>query len=248
MTSTEKAVTRTAAADPYPAGAWEFTADVANVFDDHVVAHLPHYAEFQESVAVLSDWLVPHGGIVADLGASTGRTAEMIQRRSPHREIVFHLYDEQPRMNVRARERLKAAGAARFQTHTADVITEPLAHGGANLTLALFTLQFHAARDRARILDAARRAAAEDGALLLAEKIRPADPLWAEVAAELTAEWKLAHGVTAEEVRAKARSIRGVLLPRRLADVEEELCCAGWARPEVLFRWHSWVLIGAHAR
>jgi len=70
-------------AETFGVGAWQFTPEVADVFDDHVRASVPHYDVIQDLVAECADWLVPAGGLVADLGAATGVTARRIAARSP---------------------------------------------------------------------------------------------------------------------------------------------------------------------
>ena len=92
-------------AEQFTTGGWQFTPEVADVFPEHVRASVPFYDEIQGLIAEASDWLVPHGGHVADLGASTGNTCRAIAGRHPDRDICFDLYDESEAM-------LKHAGTA----------------------------------------------------------------------------------------------------------------------------------------
>lgn len=235
-------------AERFEAGGWEFTPEVTEVFDDHVRASVPFYDAIQDLVAETSDWLCPAGALVADLGASTGTTVERIIRRHPDRKIRAALYDEQPAMLAKATGRLVDPVAAGHVTmHPRRLQDGPLAHDGADLTLALFTLQFLPWADRVQVLAAAHKASAPTGALLVAEKVRPVDPRWAEIAAEVSHDWKAVHGISAEAIRAKARALRGVLVPAPLGALTGAVRDAGWHQPEVLFRWHQWVLIGAYA-
>jgi tRNA (cmo5U34)-methyltransferase len=111
----------------------------------------------------------------------------------------------------------------------------------------LFLLQFLPYADRTHVLRQARRASAATGALLVAEKLRPVDSRWAEIANAVSHDWKAGHGIDAAAIRAKERSLRGVLLPVSADALTRMITDAGWHAPEVLFRWHSWVLVGAFA-
>lgn len=234
-------------AEQFDAGRWEFTPGVAAVFDEHVRASIPHYDIIQEQVACTSDWLLPAGATVADLGASTGTTVDMLLRRHPERELTGVLYDESDAMLARAVDRLQtAAGLGRALFHRQRV-QDDLKHTGADLTLALFLLQFLPLADRVPVLTQARRASAGTGALLVAEKVRPVDARWAEIANAVSHDWKAEHGIDAEAIRAKERALRGVLQPVSLTALSRQVTDAGWHAPEVLFRWHSWVLVGAYA-
>jgi tRNA (cmo5U34)-methyltransferase len=237
-------------ADVFPAGGWEFTPDVVEAFDGHVRASVPFYDVIQAAVAELSDWLAPSGTEIADLGASTGTTAAAIIERHPDRSYRFHLYDESREMLDAARAKNRAipeGDSSLLWSHRVVLGVDALAHNYANLTLALFTLQFLGPLVRKTVLEQARRAAAPDGVILVAEKVRVPDARWAEIATEVSWDVKADAGIPAESIRSKARALRGVLRPVRVESVFAELEAAGWVSPTVLFRWHQWVLVGAFA-
>ncbi len=226
-------------------GSWEFTPEVAEEFDDHVHASVPFYDDIQQLVSGLSDWLAPRGSVIADLGASTGTTAELIASRHPERKLTFHLYDSQTNMLNIAQRKLKGVDAI-IHCH-ATSIENGLAHNGASMTLALFTLQFLDPVDRATVLRSARGRSRPHGALIVAEKLRLLDPRWQEIAISSSHDYKYAHGQNADAVHAKERSLRGVLNP--LSDLEQRrlLNDCGWRGVETLFRWHQWVVYAAFA-
>lgn len=235
-------------AEQFAAGSWAFTPEVAEVFDEHVRASVPFYDAIQDLVAEASDWLVPANGLVADLGAATGSTVAAILGRHPERNIRAALYDEQPAMLAKATARLiEPIAADCVGVYPRRIEDGPLDHEGADLTLALFTLQFMAPADRRAALALARKAAADTGALIVAEKLRPVDVRWAEMANEASHDWKAAHGIDAEAIRAKARALRGVLMPLPLSELVASVREAGWHSTEVLFRWHQWAVLGAFA-
>ena len=93
----------------------------------------------------------------------------------------------------------------------------------------------------------ARLSARDTGALIVAEKIRPQDSRWAEIGSEVSRDYKAAHGISDAAIRAKARSLRGVLVPHPQAATIAAIEGTGWKSAEVLFRWHQWAVIGAFA-
>lgn len=234
-------------AETFPTGAWQFTPAVADVFPEHVRASVPYYDAIQDLVAETADWLLPDGGLVADLGAATGITVHRIAARHPERHLRAVLYDTEPAMLDHAAETLAGLTNTAAEYVPADISAGPLMHTGANLTLSLFTLQFLPLPDRVTALAHARAAAADTGALIVAEKVRPLDSRWSEIAADASHDWKAAHGITDTAIRAKARALRGVLQPHPETALVDAVTAAGWCCAETLFRWHSWAVIGAFA-
>ncbi|MBF8186338.1 methyltransferase domain-containing protein [Nonomuraea sp. K274] len=234
-------------AEQFDTGGWEFTPDVVQVFDEHVRASVPFYDDIQNLVAEAADWLVPAGGLVADLGASTGTTARRILERQRERRIRFALYDDQAAMLDRARVDLEPLAGGSIGYHVARIQDAPLAHENADLTISLFTLQFLPLHERLDALRLARAHSHDSGALIVAEKVRARDSRWAEIANDASHDVKAAHGISDSAIRAKARSLRGVLRPQSPQSLVDTIEAAGWQSPEVLFRWHSWTVVGAFA-
>lgn len=246
MSTTNGPATSPDIAERFNTGAWQFTPEVADVFPEHVRASVPFYDAIQDLVAEASDWLLPDGGLVADLGAATGITVHRIAARHPERTLRAILYDNEPSMLDRAAEHLSGLTNTSVEYIPAD-ITQPLKHGDADLTLSLFTLQFLPLRARVAALRNARLCASETGALLIAEKVRAPDSRWAEIGNDASHDWKATHGITDAAIRAKARALRGVLQPYPETTLIQAVKTAGWCCPEVLFRWHSWLVLGAFA-
>jgi tRNA (cmo5U34)-methyltransferase len=233
-------------AEQFGPGAWRFTREVAGVFDEHVRASVPFYDAIQQLIAETADWLVPAGGLVADLGCSTGNTAVAIAERQHGREITFHLYDEAPAMTAQAVPRVAEHAGIRAHGHNLRLPAD-LLHGGADLTVAAFALQFMDWPARVATLETARAASSPAGALIVAEKVRVADSRWAEIGQDVSHDYKSAAGISDTAIRAKARSLRGVLRPATMPQLAHWIHEAGWSLPHVLFAWHQWVVLGAFA-
>lgn len=233
-------------AETFGTGAWEFTDEVVYVFPEHVRASVPHYEAMQQMVAEVADWALPPGGVFADIGASTGETLKALLTRHPSRPFTAHLYDEQHTMLDRAKAELNPVAGGRIFYYTQRA-QESYQHKDADLTTIMFLLQFLPLADRARVLALAREHASDTGMLIVAEKIRLTDSRWAEIANDRSHDWKADHGVTDAAIRAKARALRGVLIPHSEAALRTAITDAGWSAPEILFAWHNWLVMGAYA-
>jgi tRNA (cmo5U34)-methyltransferase len=233
-------------ADRFRAGGWEFTPEVTEVFDDHVKASVPFYDDIQKMVCELSDWLLPDHGVYADLGASTCTTLAAICNRHPARRFRAELYDESESMLQKGKE--KVAQLNLVSNFHIQRVQQPFKHRNADLTVALFLLQFLPQRERLDVLTAARTAAdATGGALVVAEKIRPTHPLIAEIGNDVSHDFKATQGIDDTAIRSKARALRGVLIPATLEQLLADIEKAGWQHSDVIFRWYQWVVVLAFA-
>lgn len=221
---------------------WTFE-DFGPKFDSHVVDHLPGYETVQELVTYLAGFLVPDRGVVADYGASTGMTAARIAKSVPGRAIDFWLYDADQSMLDIAAERVPGAHLIRERLPSMATVDRPL----ADLTLALWFLQFLPARDRGETLAQLRAGAHVGSVLLLATKIRENNAIWQEIAEAYLDDHKTARGVGIEERTAKTRALRGTMFPASHSILSAELVDAGWTEPAVLFKLPGWALVAAVA-
>ncbi len=233
-------------AEQFAPGAWEFTPEVTDVFDEHVSASVPFYPMIQNIVAEASDWLLPAHGVFVDVGSSTGTTAAAIATRHPERRIRVYLYDEVPEMMTHACEKLKSHPSLVVEKKI-QTVTAPMNHVPSDLVTSLFLLQFLPPEQRRGVLEQLHRLSKPSGALLVAEKIRPTDSAWAEIAIDASHDFKERCGLSDTAIRQKSQALRGVLRPSTHAELVATMTGAGWTRVETLFRWHQWVVMGAFA-
>lgn len=227
---------------------WSFVG-FGEQFDEHARAHLPQYRAATDLAAFVASFALPAGGLVADLGCSTGSTIETIAARVPDRDFTAVGYDLDASMLTVAAKRLAPYTNVTTRLEGVDLgdADDRLAHEDANVTLALWTLQFLPRPLWADLLRRARLRSDPDGVLLVAAKTRLPEARWQEIGDAAVAEWKAAHGVSPEEALAKSRSLRGTMLLVTLGSLLDVLDAAGWCSSTVLFRWHQWVLVGAWA-
>lgn len=228
-------------ADRAQDGAWTFEG-FGEGFDSHVAAHLPGYLDAQNVVALSAQFYLPEGGVLADFGASTGRSVEIITERV-NRPFSAYLYDSDRSMLDVAAER--CPGAATFQRTFPD--DQPLMHPPADVTLSMWFLQFVPPQSHRAVLEQMRSGAAPGSALLIATKTRHPDSRWEEIAVAALDDYKDTQGVSAEDRAAKTRSLRGRMYPVEWSALFHNIRDAGWKSPELLWRWHVWSVVGAFA-
>ena len=220
---------------PAPTGRWEFNEAVAAKFDEHVRASVPDYEAIQFTAAALCDWFAPHGGTVCDFGCSTGQTLGLIRGEASRtgKQLVLQGYDASAAMVAKARAMRDAS--IFFEEGRLPDVLETLSYGFSFATF-LYTLQFVPHDARARALKAAASHVDPSGAIFVVEKVFASTPEFHDITSQLYAEMKLANGLTAEQVQAKARSLRGVMHPLTVAGNEAAFRAAGFSRIELIYR------------
>ena len=189
--------------------AWSFGGDVSEHFDAHVEKSVPLYHEGHDLVAKLSDFFLNDGSTCYELGCSTGALSEQILARNAHKDIKCIGVDLEESMIEKARER--CASQSKFTGVVGDIAEiefEP-----ADLIVAYYTMQFTRPRNRQLIFDRLYEALNWGGALVLFEKVRAPDARFQDMMTALYTDYKLDRGYQADEIVAKARSLKGVLEP-----------------------------------
>ena len=227
---------------------WTF-AGFGPEFDEHVARHLPGYFDVQNLVGIVAEHCVPNGGVVADLGCSTGQTARTIADRLKKRWLSFYLYDADPSMLAVAGQQMhEGSQRPNMVCHFRRVnLPADLDHDQASLTTALWTLQFIDPNYWVPILREARLGAADNGVLLIAAKTIQPDSRFQAVAEAALDDYKDSKGVDPAERAAKTKALRGTQFTLSAEGYSRAIREAGWAKPVVLWRWHVWTVLAAYA-
>jgi tRNA (cmo5U34)-methyltransferase len=183
---------------------WTFeTAGVAAGFDRHVREQLPWYDLATNAIAHIARHYIPDGGLIYDLGASTGnigraiapvlkdRSAQLISIE-PSAEMVKRY--EAPGKIVRAK-------------------AEDYDYEGFDLAVVFLTLMFVEPRKRTHLMKRLRRACRPGGAIIVLDKLEPDNGYLSTVFYRLALAGKRAAGVTPDEIIQKELSISGVQRP-----------------------------------
>ncbi|MEU3413750.1 methyltransferase domain-containing protein [Streptomyces sp. NPDC006658] len=207
-----------------PGEAWSFAGPVADHFDAHVARSVPQYAAGHHIITALSPHFLSPGGTLYDVGCSTGALLAALDTTHRCRDVQLVGVDAEPDMVRAARRRF--TDRADVTIVQADVRT--LEWRPADVIVAHYCVQFVPVADRPALLAAMYAALRPGGALLWFEKTLAPTPWLQDVLGQAYVDHKLSSGYGPGEVLAKARSLRGVLVPLTSADNRRMLRRAGF--------------------
>ena len=186
----------------------DWTFETLPDFDRHVRAHLPWYDMVTDAVALVARHYIPQGGLVYDIGASTGNVGRAIGATLEEREA--RLVAIEPCRNL----------ARRYQAPGSLVEADALAFDFAphDVSILFLTLMFLPVAERAALVARLRRLLRPGGALIVVDKCMPPAGYEAIVHLRLTLAGKVRAGVSAEEIVEKEIALSGVQRP---IDIEE---------------------------
>lgn len=192
--------------------AWTFDSDdVAEHFDQHVREQLPWYELATNAVATVVRQYLGDGGLVYDLGASTGNIGRALEPTLRARGATLVALEKSPNMakQYRGPGTLEVADLAEYVPPPHDV------------AVAFLTFMFVPPNRRAQVIDRWLGALRPGGALVIVDRTTPPGGYPSSVFARLTWEAKRASGTPADDIIAKELSLSGVqrpLDPHDLAD------------------------------
>lgn len=228
---------------------FEFNEEVARVFDDMVARSVPYYADVQRMQADLAvDFLPSAGGLVYDLGCSTGTTIDLIARhpRCPS-DVRFIGVDNAESMLARARTKL----GAEVERGRVTLVNADLDAGFAlqpcHLVVMNWTLQFVRPLNRESVVQRIFESLRPGGAFLLSEKVLTSDSRLNRVYIELYHRYKQGQGYSPQEIVRKREALENVLIPYRLEENLAMLQRAGFKTADTYFRWFNFAcLVAVH--
>lgn len=217
--------------------AFEFSADVAAVFEDMISRSVPGYPLLLHLIGLYADLFVTPGSRVYDLGCSLGDATRRIaaQTRGIERELIA--VDNAPAMIERARE-LPLDGAL-VDWRCEDIRDTEIAD--ASLVVLNLTLQFLPPAEREALLQRIHDGLDAGGALVISEKVELDDALEQQRMNELHLAFKKTMGYSDLEIAQKRSAIENVLVPDRQSRLEERLQHAGFAEVFLCFRCFNFV-------
>jgi len=223
-----------------------FDERVVQVFDNMVSRSVPFYMEAQRIQAELvMDFLPEQGGVVCDLGCSTGTTIEHLAKHANcPASVQFIGYDNSEPMLAKARAKLSASvSAAHVDLQLADLSCLPELPA-CNVIILNWTLQFVRPIDREELLKNCYNALQTNGILLLSEKILGSDSGFNRLYIDHYLRFKKSQsGYSDTENQRKREALENVLIPYRLDENYALLKRAGFKRMDIYFQWFNFVCI-----
>lgn len=201
--------------DLVPSGPWVFDEEVVERFDDMLARSIPGLGLLREVTPRLVEIALGRslGGNppvrILDIGTSRGGGIEPFVDAGA-RVVAL---ERSEAMAAVARERF--ASAERVSVFEADAVSfvERIDDSPFDVVLSILTLQFVAVEKRPEFLANLFRLTRPGGLILLAEKTQPTDPWVERVFREAYEDYKTRRGYTKRQIRAKANSLSGVLVP-----------------------------------
>jgi len=216
---------------------FEFDERVARVFDDMVARSVPYYDEIQRlQVELAVEFLPERGGLVYDLGCSTGTTLHLLAShpRCPAGARFLGI-DNSPAMLAEAKAKL-AAVIGRVELLEAD-LNAGVEMKPCRVAFLNWTLQFVRPLYRESLVRRVFEALEPGGALFLSEKVLLSNTFLNRLYIEHYLRYKKSRGYSDAEIQRKREALENVLVPYRLDENRLMLERAGFGTIDPFFRW-----------
>jgi tRNA (cmo5U34)-methyltransferase len=220
-------------------GTFEFNAEVAEVFDDMLERSVPFYLEQQAMITALCKQLWRPGTVIYDLGCSTATTLIGLARELSS-DVPLVGYDSSSPMLDRAKAKIRENNFfSRINLRQGDLngalVDTPLDRAG--IVIMGWTLQFVSPSRRDQVIRWIYESLADEGVLLVAEKVLTDDKSLGELYTNLYHDFKRKRGYLDVEIARKREALENVLVPYRSADNLELFRHNGFQVVETFFQW-----------
>lgn len=216
-----------------PDGAWQFNADVAEVFEDMITRSIPDYDNMRDLTARLVARFKGVGTSVIDLGCSTGMALEdIIKTSDPHTH--YYLCDTSEPMLAVCRKKYEGNGHVSVVKHD---IRNGMPARNCTVILSCLTLQFVPIEYRQQIIADIYDSLLSGGVFLMVEKVlgysSPIDHAMQEEYYAIKRE----NSYTEEQIAEKRKSLEGTLVPVTEATNRQFLAAAGFELVDCYWRY-----------
>ncbi len=220
---------------------FEFNADVAEAFDDMLERSIPFYLEQQGMICSLCRNLWRPGTKVYDMGCSTATTLIGLSRELPA-SARFVGYDNSLPMLERARRNVEINHIReRVDLRHGDLngLLSDLSLEDAGVVTMCWTLQFIRPLRRDNLVRWIYDALADEGALIVTEKILTNNGHMNRFFIDLYYGFKKQRGYTDTEILRKREALENVLVPYRLDENVDLFRRNGFEIVETFFQWFN---------
>lgn len=220
---------------------FQFSAEVAEVFDDMLTRSIPFYVEQQRMIQEIAKKFHFQGANVYDLGCATATTlinlSEVLQQPAG-----FIGYDNSPAMleyakNKVGEKRLEDRIDLRFGDLDGDLVTRPLENAG--LVTLCWTLQFIRPMHRDRVIRWIYDSLSDGGTLIMTEKILTQHSHTSRFFIDMYYTFKRRNGYSDSEIARKREALENVLIPYSISENLEMLRRNGFEIVNTFFQWYN---------
>ncbi|MGP1450378.1 MAG: carboxy-S-adenosyl-L-methionine synthase CmoA [Wolinella sp.] len=214
---------------------FEFDERVAGVFDDMLLRSIPCYAT---ALGLSADFAILNtaeaGGVIYDLGCSTGTLLLEIERRHCNAGLKLIGIDSSKAMIERAQNKANGYGS-KVEFIEGDILG--FEYQKCDVIMCHYTIQFIRPMNRIALLRRLFDALKSGGILILSEKVISEERRLDRQMIERYYEYKRAQGYSEVEIIKKREALENVLVPYSARENEEMLKEAGFSHVETIFRW-----------
>lgn len=193
-------------------GAWSFEADgIADAFDAHVREQLPWYDLATSAVEHIARHYIPEGGVVYDIGASTGNVGRSIASILDARSARLIAVEKSEEM------------ACKYQGPGEVIIADATSIEFVPFDFGVLFLStiFMPVNIRGNFLNRFVRAVRPGGAIVMVERMQAGSGYTSTISARLTLANKLKAGASPDDIVAKELSLSGVQRPLSISELPE---------------------------
>jgi tRNA (cmo5U34)-methyltransferase len=189
---------------------WTFeTKEIAETFDSHVREQLPWYDMVTDAVCYIARNYLTEGGVVVDVGASTGNMIDKLMPLVEERWAdVVAIEKSQSMCNI-LQKKYKKNDYVVIENN--DVINHELPN--ADVLIVFLTMMFIPIRKRKALMSALRASCKQGGVIIVVDKVADHQGYFSTVLKRLTMQFKLQQGAKPEDVLNKEMSLAGVQIP-----------------------------------
>jgi tRNA (cmo5U34)-methyltransferase len=189
---------------------WTFeTKEIAETFDSHVREQLPWYDMVTDAVCYIARNYLTEGGVVVDVGASTGNMIDKLMPLTKERYADVVAIEKSQSMCAILEKKYKQSDYVVIENN--DVINHELPN--ADVLIVFLTMMFIPIRKRKALMNALRASCKQGGVIVVVDKVADHDGYFSTVLKRLTMQFKLQQGAKPEDVLNKEMSLAGVQIP-----------------------------------
>ncbi len=220
---------------------FEFSKEVAEVFDDMLIRSVPFYLEQQYMIKEIGKKFWVPGTNLYDLGCATGTTLVNLAREIPG-PARFVGYDNSLAMLAQAQRKIHDDGLSeRIELRYADLNGELLRLDlkNASVVTLCWTLQFIRPLRRDALIRWIHQGIVNGGILIVTEKVLTNSTHMNRFFIDFYYDFKNRNGYSTEEIQRKREAPENVLIPYRIDENLELFRRNGFEIAEPFFLWYN---------
>ena len=222
---------------------FEFTEEVAEIFDNMAVRSIPMYKEVHYSLIEWARTFFQEPAKIYDIGCSTG-TAILSLSQNLDFPTKFVGVDLSKPMIEQARVKLQNIP----KHHEVELKCEnalDIEYSESMMTIVNYTLQFIQVPLRQALLRKIYEGLRPNGILFISEKVRSSSESFQELMTKSYEKFKFERGYTMNEIERKKEALDNVLIPYTLEEHFSLLKEVGFATYEILYKSNNFVTLVA---